>query len=72
MPLELTDPTLVARDGDDHLIAAGDYRENPMTNSQLWSKERGYSEVKALQVWFKWLPYLEEVNPPQPWTEPTP
>jgi hypothetical protein len=69
--MKLTNPTLVARDGDDYLIASGDYRQNSMTDSQLWSRERGYSDVKPLQVWFKWLPYLEEVNP-RPWVEPAP
>lgn len=70
MELRLTDPVIVARNGDMALIASGDVVTNLDTDAQTWSPEEGYSEVKPLQVWLKFLYYLDEVQPPQPWIEP--
>lgn len=70
MELGLTDPVVVARSGDMVLIANGDVISNLDTDAQTWTPVEGYSEVKPLQVWLKFLYYLNEVNPPVPWVEP--
>lgn len=70
MELRLTDPVIVARNGDMVLITSGDVATNLDTDAQTWSLEEGYSEVKPLQMFLKFLYYLEEVRPPQPWIEP--
>lgn len=67
----LPDPLLVARSGKTSVIIGSDGLSDPMTDAQLWSQERGYSDVQPLGVHLKWLHYLEEVNPPQPWREPS-
>lgn len=68
--MKLDNPLLIAISGELYLIAEGDVLTNTNTNAQTWSKRHGYSEVELLQVWLKFLYYLEEVNPPQPWSEP--
>lgn len=70
MELGLTDPVVVARSGDLVLIANGDVLDNLDTDAQTWTADVGYSEAKTLQVWLKFLYYLEEVSPPEPWVEP--
>lgn len=70
MELRLTNPAIVARSGDMVLIANGDVLDNLDTDAQTWAPTEGYSEVKPLQVWLKFLYYLDEVNPPEPWVEP--
>lgn len=70
MELGLIDPVIVARSGDMVLIANGDVVDNLDTDAQAWTPTEGYSEVKPLQVFLKFLYYLDEVNPPAPWVEP--
>lgn len=70
MELKLIKPVIVAHNGDMVLLANGDVVSNFDTDAQTWSPGEGYSSVKPLQVWLKFLYYLEEVNPPQPWIEP--
>lgn len=71
MELRLTDPVIVARGSGRVLLANGDVANNDNTDAQTWTAEDGYSQVRPLQVWFKFLYYIEEVNPPQPWQEPS-
>lgn len=68
--MKLDNPVLVGITGDLRLIASGDVLANPNTDAQTWSERDGYSEVQPLQVWLKFLYYIEAVNPPEPWTEP--
>lgn len=70
--IELANPLLVARSGDTLIIGEADYIDNPMTQAQLWTPGEGYSPVRPLQVHLKFLYYLEDVVPPQPWQEPAP
>ncbi len=69
--LKLPNPLLVARSADTMIIAAGDYPMNHNTLAQLWTPGQGYSPVRNLQVHLKFMYYLEEVSPPEPWQEPT-
>lgn len=69
MDIRLTNPVIVARTDNVALIAKGDVPDNPNTDAQTWSATEGYSEVKPLQVWLKFLYYLEPVDPPVPWVE---
>jgi hypothetical protein len=68
--IELANPLLVARSGGTAIIISGDDADNPMTGAQLWSPDEGYSSVKPLQVHLKFLYYITDVIPPQPWVEP--
>jgi len=68
--LEIDEPLLVARSGKTSIITSGNGLNDPMTNAQLWSQERGYSDVRPLGVHLKWLYYVQEVNSPEPWIEP--
>lgn len=70
MELRLTNPVIVARSGDMVLIANGDVLDNLDTDAQTWTPTEGYSEAKSLQVFLKFLYYLDEVNPPEPWQVP--
>lgn len=70
MGLGLKDPLVVATSANMWLIADRDFATNLRANAQTWSAADGYSEAKPLQVWLKFLYYLEEVNPPYPWVEP--
>ena len=68
--IDLTNPLLIARSGRTMIIVSGDDRGNPMTGAQLWTPGEGYSEVKPLQVHLKFMYYIEDVDPPEPWSEP--
>lgn len=70
MELRLTDPVVVARGTGLVLLANGDVADDDNTDAQTWTAEDGYSDVKPLQVFFKFLYYIEQVDPPEPWTEP--
>lgn len=69
--LMLKQPLLVARNDVVSVLAEADYADNPMTAAQLWRGGEGYSDVQPLGVHLKWLYFLEDVIPPQPWSEPT-
>lgn len=70
--IALQNPVVVYTDDDDEVVLiAADGINDPMTPAQTWEPGEGYSEVKPLGVWLKFLYYLEEVNPPTPWVEPT-
>ena len=66
----LANPLLVARSGKTSVIISNAGLNDPMTDAQLWSQERGYSAVQPLGVHLKWLHYIDEVNPPESWQEP--
>ncbi|TXH11113.1 MAG: hypothetical protein E6R03_14660 [Hyphomicrobiaceae bacterium] len=68
--LALKEPLLIARNDAVLVLAEADFQENPMTNAQLWRVGSGYSEVQPLGVHLKFLYYLEDVIPPQPWSDP--
>lgn len=70
MELQLTSPVIVARSGQIVLLAESDVATNKNTNAQTWQPDMGYSEAEPLQGLLQFLYYLEEVNPPAPWTEP--
>lgn len=71
--LEIANPVIVARSGDAVvLMPAGANPQAPQTQGQVWTPGDGYSRLEPLQVHLKFLYYLEEVNPPQPWQEPAP
>ena len=68
--LKLKKPMLVARNSAVFVIAESDFRANPMTDAQVWRVDGGYSEVQPLQVHLKFTYYLQDVIPPEPWSEP--
>ncbi len=70
MELQLADPVVVARSGKLTLIANGDVLTNKNTDAQTWEDGVGYSRVRTLQLWLKFLYNLEEVSPPEPWIAP--
>lgn len=63
-------PMIVARSGPAVLLVSAENLSDPMADCQKWDKQDGYSDIKPLGVWLKFLYYLEEVNPPEPWHEP--
>lgn len=68
--LALVEPVEIARSGDTViLVAAGDLGNlhSISTLAQLWQPATGYGEPKPLQVMLKFLYYVEETKPPQPW-----
>lgn len=67
--LDIDNPTLVARSGKISIIISNSELNDPMTDAQLWTQERGYSDVRPLGVHLKWLHYVTEVDPPEPWTK---
>ena len=69
MDLGLTKPMIVAKSGPAVLLTEGGALDD--ADAQTWSPTEGYSEVKPLQVWLKFLYYLEEVDPPEPWEDPS-
>lgn len=69
--MALSNPVVVARNGDFVLLVSGDDDLKDInTLAQTYAPDEGYSATKPLQVWLKFLYYLEEVNPPEPWHEP--
>ncbi len=73
--LLITDPVIVARDGADVVIVARDdaAQLEAMTNSQLYRpKDDVFSPVAPLGVYGKFMPYIEAVDPPQPFVRATP
>ncbi len=69
--MKLVDPMIVGRSDSLYLLASGDVSTNRLTDAQTWEPSSGYSEVLPLQVWLKFLYYLDNVIPPEPWIEPT-
>lgn len=69
--LMLQSPLLLARNDAVSVIAEADFQDNPMTDAQIWRAGEGYSEVQPLGVHLKWLYFLQDVIPPEPWSEPT-
>lgn len=63
-------PVVIYTDGDESIIVEAAGVNDPMAPAQVWEPGRGYSEVKPLGVWLKFLYYLDAVIPPYPWTEP--
>lgn len=70
MALTITKAVVIARDTDAVLLVSADDLGNPMAPAQTWAPGEGYSDVKPLGVWLKFLYYLAEVNPPEKWIEP--
>jgi hypothetical protein len=68
--IALTNPLLVARSGGTAIIVSADDADNPMADAQVWRRDTGYGSVKPLQVYLKFLYYVEDVIPPVPWVEP--
>ena len=66
----VTNPMVVARAGDLVLLVSGDDLDNRDTPAQTWEPGEGFSATKPLQIWFKFLYYIELVKPPEPWSEP--
>lgn len=66
----LTNPVVVYRSGQSVLLVSAKKIDDPMADCQTWHPRDGYSEVKPLGVWLKFLYYLEEVTPPEKWVEP--
>ncbi len=72
--LLITDPVIVARDGADVVIVAREDAANlaAMTHSQLYRpKDDVFSPVAPLGVYGKFMPYMETVEPPQPFVRAT-
>lgn len=68
--LVLVDPVEIGRSGDTVILVAADDVDNLHSiriKAQLWRPDTGYSEPKPLQVMLKFLYYVEETTPPQPW-----
>jgi hypothetical protein len=44
--------------------------EDPDTVAQVYDLSAGalLPEIKPLAIWLKWLYYVDDVNPPRPWT----
>ena len=73
MELRLTNPVIVARSGDAVLLVSeGEDPRAMSTLGQMWDPRDGYGEPNPVQVHLKFLYYIEEVDPPEPWQEPPP
>jgi hypothetical protein len=72
MELQLDEPMIVARTTDAVLLVgrANLGQDNPP--SQLWRAGSGYGRKQPLQVWFKFVDGLTDVQPPEAWTVPAP
>lgn len=69
--IKIQGPLLVGRSGDTLIIAGSNFRTDPLADAQLWTPTNGYSKIAPLQVHLKFLYYVEEITPPQPWIEPS-
>lgn len=67
----LREPLVVGRLGANVLLveAAAWQRGERNGAAQIHEPGRGYSEVRPLQVWLKFVPFVA-VEPPQRWQEP--
>ena len=68
MGLKLDMPMIVGRNRGIVLLVAAADLDNPRAVAQTWSQASGYSEVKPLQVWLKFIPFSGAE--PEAWQEP--
>lgn len=70
----IDNPMVVARDGNAVVFVAADNVPDlhALTNSQLYDPAiKAYSPVMPLGTYGKFMPYIQEVDPPEPFATPT-
>ena len=71
MELEIQSPMVIASSVDVAVIVSAADVDNVDAPAQLYVPGDGYSQVKPLQVHLKWLYIINDINPPEPWIEPS-